>query len=118
VVLVCEKENAMPEGSKEGYFGGLPEDLFTQVTAFLQGLAGGGTAAAGPALSALVSLAQSEHAAAASTFKVRQIDAVFKAIDLKADLDALNAIGGAALPGALAAFKGKLDTLAKFWYGQ
>jgi hypothetical protein len=107
----------MPD-SKEGEFGGLPQDLFTQVITFLQGLAGGGTAAAGPALSALVSLAQSEHAAAASTFQVRPIDAVFKAIDLKADLDALVAASTAALPGLLAAFKGKLDKLADFWYGK
>lgn len=104
--------------SKEFYFGGLPEDLFAGIVGFLQGVAGGGTPAAGAALSALVSLAQSEHAAAASTVQVRGIDAVFKAIELKADLEALNTVSTAGLPAALAAFKGKLDNLAKFWYGK
>ena len=106
------------DSSKEGEFGGLPEDLFSDVITFLQGVAGGGTSAAGPALSALVSLAQSEHAAAASTFKVRPIDAVFKAIDLKADLEALRVASGTALITALGTFKGKLDKLADFWYGE
>ena len=104
--------------NKEVYFGGLPEDLFNGILVFLQGLAGGGGAAAAAALSALVSLAKSEHAAAASSFEVRPIDAVFKAIALKDDLAALNATPTAALPGALAAFKGKLDALALFWYGK
>ena len=76
---------------------------------------GGGTAAAAPALSALVSLAQSEHAAAASTFPVRQIDAVFKAIQIKDDLAALKAAPASALPTALAALKAELDLLTKFW---
>lgn len=107
----------MPD-SKEYYFGGLPEDLFADSVAFLQGVAGGGTAAAGPALSALVSLTQAEHAAAASTFQVRSIDAVFKAIALKADLEALKTAPTAGLPTALAAFKGKLDNLTNFWYGK
>ena len=106
------------DNSKEGEFGGLPEDLFNQVVTFLQGLASGGTAAAGPALSALVSLAQSEHAAAASTYQVRPIDAVFKAIDLKADLEALKVATGTTLVTALGVFKGNLDALAKFWYGE
>jgi uncharacterized membrane protein YfcA len=105
------------DSSKEPYFG-LPEDLFNAVLAFLQGLAGGGTAAAGPALSALVSLAQSEHAAAVSTYQVRIMDAVFKAIELKDDLAALNNVPASGLPAALGAFKGKLDNLAKFWLGQ
>lgn len=108
----------MTDNYKEGYFGGLPEDLFKGIATFLQGLASGGTAAAGPALGALVSLAQSEHAAAASTYQVRPIDAVFKAIDLNTDLDALSAASAAALPAALAAFKAKLDKLTDFWYGK
>lgn len=107
----------MPD-SKEGYFGGLPEDLFNESLVFLQTVAGGGTAAAGAALSALVSLAQSEHAAAASTFQVRSIDAVFRALDLKADLEALKVAPAAGLPAALAALKGKLDNLTNFWYGK
>ena len=104
--------------NKEVYFGGLPEDLFNGIVAFLQGLVAGGGPAALAALSALVSLAQSEHAAAASTVEVRPIDAIFKAIALKDDLAALNATPIAALPAALATFKGKLDTLALFWYGK
>src|SRR5262245_34197989 len=111
------KGDAMPDW-KEGYFGGLPEDVFAGSVVFLQGVAGGGTAAAGAALSALVSLAQSEHAAAASTYQVRSIDAVFRAIELKADLEALKVAPAAGLPAALAAFKGKLDNLANFWYGK
>jgi len=106
------------DSSKEGYFGGLPEDLFNQLLAFLQGVAGGGTPAAGSALSALVSLAQSEHAAAASTFPIRPIDAVFKSIELKADVEVLKNTPTAGLPPALAALKAKLDKLALFWYGK
>jgi hypothetical protein len=103
--------------SKEGYFG-LPEILFNQILAFLQGLVAGGGAAAAPALSALVSLAKSEHAAAASTYEVRLIDAVFRAIELNNDLLVLQSTPAAGLPAALAALKGKLDSLADFWYGK
>lgn len=106
------------DSGKEGFFGGLPEDLFNAILVFLQGLAGGGTPAAAPALSALVSLTKSEHAAAASMAQVRPIDAVFKAIELQTDLVALSAAPAAGLPAALAAFKGKLDNLANFWLGK
>jgi hypothetical protein len=106
------------DNSKEGFFGGLPEVLFNQILAFLQGLAAGGGAAAAPALSAIVSLAQSEHAAAASTYQVRPIDAVFKAIELNNDLIALQGTPAAGLPNALAALKAKLDNLTNFWYGK
>lgn len=108
----------MADNAKEAYFGGLPEDLFNGITTLLQGLASGGTAAAAPALSALVSLAQSEHAAAASTFQVRPIDAVFKALKLKDELDALTAAGTGVTAAALGAFKGELDNLTKFWSGK
>jgi hypothetical protein len=104
--------------NKDVYFGGLPDDLFNGIVAFLQGLITAGGPAAAAALSALVSLAQSEHAAAASMVEVRPIDAVFKAIELKDDLEALKATPAAGLPGALAALKAKLDNLAKFWLGK
>jgi hypothetical protein len=105
----------MDDSGKQGDFGGLPTDLFNDLATFLEGVAGGGTAAAAAALSALVSLAQSEHAAAASTFQVRQIDAVFKAIHIKDELTALKAVPATALPAALAALKGDLDALTTFW---
>jgi hypothetical protein len=104
--------------NKEVYFGGLPEDLFNGILAFLQALVAGGGPAAAAALSALVSLAQSEHAAAASMVEVRPIDAIFKAIELKDDLAALNSASTGAMPTALAAFKAKLDKLTNFWLGK
>ncbi len=104
--------------NKDVYFGGLPSDLFNGIVTFLQGLITAGGPAAAAALSALVSLAQSEHAAAASMIEVRPIDAIFKAIELKDDLVALNSTSTGALPTALGAFKGKLDKLADFWLGK
>ena len=104
--------------AKEGYFGGLPEDLFNLLVTFLQGVAGGGTAAAAPALACLVSLAQSEHAAAASAVNVRLIDAVFKIIELGKELDNVKAAPAAGLPAALGALKARLDNLAQFWLGK
>jgi hypothetical protein len=117
----------MADNGKEYDFGGLPNDLFNGVVVFLQGRVSAGlaagatatdTAAAGPAVSALASLAKSEHAAAASTVQVRQIDVVFKAIDLQKDLAALSAAPAATLPAALGAFQGKLDKLTDFWNGK
>jgi len=104
--------------AKEGFFGGLPDDVFNVVAVYLQGVAGAGTAASAPALSALVSLAKSEHAAAVSTKEVRLIDAVFKAIDIQKDVEALTVAPSSGLPAALATFQAKLDGLAIFWSGK
>jgi len=104
--------------SKEGYFGGLPDDLFSSVVAFLQ-VTSADTVAGKAATTALAALAGEEHSAANTIFDVRTIDAVFKAIELKADLEILKTIGGgAALVGPLGAFAGKLNDLAKFWAGK
>jgi hypothetical protein len=105
------------DNGKEGYFGGLPTDLFNQLLAFLQGTASAGSAASAPALSVLVSLAQSEHAAAASTVEVRLMDAVFKIMTISSDFALVQNASGGALPGALATLKGDLDDLTKLWSG-
>jgi hypothetical protein len=106
------------DNSKEGFFGGLPEDLFNHIVTFLQNLINAGGAPAGPAVSVLVSLAQSEHAAAVSTFKFREMDAIFKAIDLQNELLVLEKTPTGALPGALGTYKGKLDKMRDFWLGK
>jgi hypothetical protein len=107
---------------KEPFFGGLPEDLFNDLVAFLQATATCPGGAPGPevaaALSVLVSLAQSEHAAAASTFQPRMIDVVFKALEIKAAFDALKGSAGNILANQLAALKAKLDKLTDFWKGK
>ncbi len=109
----------MADNQKEALFGGLPESTFNQAVAFLQGIAGGGSAPeVAAAVSVLVSLAQSEHAAAASTFQVRPIDAVFKALEIKELLDALKPLSGSALITGLGSLKGTLDNLTDFWYGK
>src|SRR5262249_5837385 len=99
------------------------EDLFNELVAFLQTTAtcaGGGTP--GPevaaALSVLVSLTQSEHAAAASTFQPRIIDVVFKAIEIKTIFDALKSASGTVLATQLGVLKAKLDKLKDFWNGK
>jgi len=102
---------------KEGYFG-LPEDLFLAIVVFLQAQAAPGATAPAAALAALAALAAEEHAAAVSQYQPRLIDVVFKAIELKADLEALQNVGPADLPAALAAFTVKLNNLANFWKGQ
>jgi hypothetical protein len=101
---------------KEGYFG-LPEDLFLAIVAYLQVQAAPGAPAAAAALLALAALAAEEHAAAVSRYQPRLIDVVFKAIELKADLEALQNVPTASLPAALAAFTTKLNKLAAFWKG-
>ncbi len=101
--------------AKEGYFG-LPEVLFNAILTFLQKTASG---APGPqvaaALGVLVSLAQAEHAAAASIVQVRPIDAVFRALEVKAKFDKLDGLSGSALATQLAFLKTELDDLTKFW---
>jgi hypothetical protein len=107
--------------SKEFYFGGLPETLFGNVVAFLQGVAapGGNAGDAAGALAALVSLAKSEHAAAASNVSVRQMDAVFMAIDLQNEFEKVQAApSGPALVAELAKLTQMLDDLTKFWQGK
>ena len=114
----------MPDTDKEFYFGGLPENLYTQMVAFLQGKATPGApgvtaSEAAGALTALVSLAKSEHAAAASMVQVRPIDAVFRAIEIQGEFDKVNgAASGAALVAALASLTLKLDSLTNFWLGK
>jgi|RhiMethySRZTD1v2_1073278.scaffolds.fasta_scaffold300187_1 hypothetical protein len=109
--------------SKEFFFGGLPETLFGQIVAFLQGVAtpGGASSAAEAtaALTALVSLTKSEHAAAASSVSVRQMDAVFLVIDLQNEFGKVQAApAGAALVAELAILTQKLDALTNFWLGK
>jgi hypothetical protein len=106
--------------SKEFYFGGLPETLFGDIIVFLQGVAAGPNAGdAAAALTALVSLAKSEHAAAASSVSVRQMDAVFMAIDLQTEFGKVQAApSGPALVAELGVLTQKLDNLAKFWLGK
>ena len=114
----------MPETDKEFYFGGLPESLFNQMVAFLQGKATPGAVGvtapeATAALTALVSLTKSEHAAAASMGEVRAIDAVFRAIEIQNEFATVNAAGsGAPLIAALANLVTKLDSLTNFWLGK
>ena len=104
---------------KEGYFG-LPESLFNSILALLQVKATcPGTGTAGPevaaALSVLVSLAQAEHAAAVSIKVVRQIDAIFLALDVKTEFEKLPGLAGAALVTQLATLKTKLDDLTNLY---
>lgn len=111
------------DNSKEYYFGGLPETLFGQILAFLQGLATPGGAAsaaeATAALTALVSLTKEEHAGAASNVSVRQVDAIFMAIDLQTEFGKVQAApSGPALVAELGVLTQKLDNLAKFWLGK
>jgi hypothetical protein len=112
-----QRKGDVMDDAKEGFFG-LPHDLFFGIVAFLQAEAAAGTAASAAALAALASLAKEEHAAAAPKVQPRTIDVVFKALELKADLDALVNTPTAGLPAAIAAFGAKLDNLAKFWNGQ
>jgi len=107
-------------GGKEAYFGGLPESLFGNILTKLQGVAGGGAATeAAAALVALVSLAQEEHAAAASTVQVRQVDAIFRAIEIQAKLDNVVAAGaGSPLVLALNDLTAKLNDLRDFLNGK
>ena len=106
--------------SKEFFFGGLPESLFGDIIAFLQGVAAGPTAGdAAAALTALVSLAESEHAAAASNVSVRQMDAVFMAIDLQNEFVKVQAApSGPLLVAELVKLTQKLDALTNFWLGK
>ena len=101
---------------KEGDFG-LPEDLFNSMLTFLQGVAGGsmGTDAAGHALSALVSLAKEEHAAAASRFNPS--DAMDKVTELQKDLDNLKDAKTDGLNDALDVLAENLDEMATVWDG-
>ena len=105
------------DDAKAGFFG-LPHDLFTAIVAFLQAQAAAGTPASAAALSALASLAKEEHAAAAPKVLPRTIDVIFKALELKTELDVLVNVPAAGLPAAIAAFGTKLDKLADFWNGQ
>jgi hypothetical protein len=107
----------MDDYAKELYFG-LPHDVFAAIVVFLQTTAAANNAASPAALNALASLAKEEHAAATPKIQPRVIDVVFKALELKNDLEALQNIPAAGLPAALAAFAGKLDNLTNFWNGQ
>jgi len=107
-------------GGKELYFGGLPETLFGQIVTKVQGVAGSGASPdAAAALVALVSLANEEHAAAASNVQVRQVDAIFRAIEIQAEFNkVLNAPSGPPLVAELTALAGLLDKLRDFWNGK
>jgi hypothetical protein len=98
---------------KEGDFGGLPEDLFNQISLFLNQQIAAAGATSGPAALALAALANEEHSGSNPQVELRVMDTVFKLLGLHAAFIKVQNAGNVATE--LGNFTTALNTLSNYW---